>query len=107
MLNRRILRVKAFQSLYAYTLCKASNFQLAKDFISASFLPDLDTMEVQDKLQLKKDAGICIDLFTQNLNSKEKIADSDFSPKIKDIAIHAIHQFDKACEKDLQFLGGN
>src|SRR5690606_2324189 len=107
MLNRRILRVKAFQSLYAYTLCKASNFQLAKDFISASFLPDLNTMEVQDKAQLKRDAGICINLFTQNMNEKQRIADSEVSAKIKNTAMQAISQYNKACEKDFRFLEGN
>lgn len=107
MLNRRILRVKAFQSLYAYTQCKASNFHLAKDFISASFLPDLDSMEVQDKAQLKKEAGICIELFTKNLNNHQLIADSDNSTKIKSTAIKAVNQFHKACEKDLDFLRNN
>src|SRR5690606_19719847 len=98
MLNRRVLRVKAFQSLYAYTLCKASNLQLAKDFISASFLPDLNTMEVQDKPQLKKDAVLCIELFTKNLDNKHLIAGSDFDAKIKNTAIQAISQFHKACK---------
>jgi N utilization substance protein B len=104
MLNRRILRVKAFQNLYAYMQCKASNFNLAKDFISASFLPDLNSMEVQDKALLKKEAGSCLDLFVNYLNNPELIAASDHSPKIKSTAIKAIHQFHKACEKDLEFL---
>src|SRR5690606_18686710 len=107
MLNRRILRVKAFQSLYAYTQCKASNLQLAKDFISASFLPDLDTMEVQDKRQLKTDAETCIRLFNQNLNNKPYIAEAEVTAKIKTTALQAIDQYNKACEKDFQYLRGN
>ncbi|MEX2592979.1 MAG: transcription antitermination factor NusB [Anditalea sp.] len=107
MLNRRILRVKAFQNLYAYNQCRVSNFNLAKDFISASFLPDLNSMEVQDKVQLKKEAGICLDLFTKNLNSHQLIASSEHGTKIKSIAIKAVNQFHKACEKDLEFLRKN
>lgn len=107
MLNRRILRVKAFQSLYAYALCKASNFQLAKDFISASFLPDLDTMEVQDKRQLKAEAETCTQLFTQSLNNKQNISGSDVSVKIKNVALQAIDQYNRTCEKDFQYLRGN
>lgn len=104
MLNRRILRVKAFQSLYAYSQCKASNFNLAKDFISDAFLPDLNSMEVQDKSQLKKDAEVCMDLFAKNLNNNKLIAESGHSTKIKSTAIKAVNQYHRACEKDLEFL---
>jgi N utilization substance protein B len=107
MLNRRILRVKAFQSLYAYSQCKASNFNLAKDFISASFMPDLNSMEVQDKAQLRRDAGICMELFTNNLNNNKLVAESGHSTKIKSTAIKAINQYHRACEKDLDFLRNN
>jgi N utilization substance protein B len=107
MLNRRILRVKAFQSLYAYSQCKASNFNLAKDFISASFLPDLNSMEVQDKPQLKRDAEVCMELFARNLNNNRIIAESGHSTKIKSTAIKAVNQFHRACEKDLDFLRNN
>lgn len=104
MLNRRILRVKAFQSLYAYEQCKASNFNLAKDQIREAFLPDLNSMEVQDKVQLKKDAEITIKLFTDNLNNKSLISSQDVSTKAKSEAIKAINAFHKANEKDYDFL---
>ena len=68
MLNRRILRVKAFQNLYAYEQCKASNLNLAKDQIREAFQLDLNTMEVQDKGLLKKEAAEAIELFTSSLN---------------------------------------
>ncbi len=107
MLNRRILRVKAFQSLYAYSQCKASNFNLAKDFISASFMPDLYSMEAQDKNQLRREAGICMELFAKNLNNNRLIAESDHNTKIKSVAIKAVNQYHRACEKDLDFLRNN
>ncbi|HLT06975.1 MAG TPA: transcription antitermination factor NusB [Cyclobacteriaceae bacterium] len=107
MLNRRILRVKAFQSLYAYSQCKTSNFNLAKDFISASFMPDLNSMEVQDKSQLRRDAEICTELFAKNLNNNRLIAESGHSTKIKSTAIKAVNQYHRSCEKDLDFLRNN
>src|SRR5690554_1604636 len=107
MLNRRILRVKAFQSLYAYTQCRASNLNLAKDFIYNSFLPDLNSMEVQDKPQLKKEAGICIDLFVQNLNNNNLIAASAHNSRIRSTAIKAVNLFHSTCKKDLEFLRNN
>jgi transcription antitermination protein NusB len=107
MLNRRILRVKAFQSLYAYHQCKTSNFNLARDFIKDAFQPDLNSMEVQDKVQLKKDAETCMNLFVKNLESKTLVSDSDVPAKIKNIAQLAVKQYHKTCDADLTFLRNN
>src|SRR5690554_5255428 len=107
MLNRRILRVKAFQSLYAYSQCRASNLNLAKDFIYNSFLPDLNSMEVQDKAQLKKEAGVSVDLFVQNLKNNDLIAASDHSSRIRSTAIKAVNLFHSTCKKDLEYLRNN
>lgn len=107
MLNRRILRVKAFQNLYAYEQCKASNLNLAKDYIRDAFLPDLNSMEVQDKAQLKKDAETTVELFSKNLNNKALIASGDYGTKIKSIAIKAVNLFHQYNQKDLEFLEKN
>nr|MCU0400292.1 transcription antitermination factor NusB [Algoriphagus sp.] len=104
MLNRRILRVKAFQNLYAYEQCKGSNLNLAKDFIRESFLPDLNSMEVQDKAALNRDAEEAVRLFDQNLESDQLLKSSDASPKIKKVVLEALKQFGVANEKDRQFL---
>lgn len=104
MLNRRILRVKAFQNLYAYEQCKGSNLNLAKDFIRESFLPDLNSMEVQDKAALNRDAEEAVRLFDQNLESDQLLKSSDSSPKIKKVVLEALKQFNAANEKDRQFL---
>ena len=104
MLNRRILRVKAFQNLYAYEQCKGSNLNLAKDFIRESFLPDLNSMEVQDKAALNRDADEAVRLFDQNLESNQLLKSSYASPKIKKVVLEALKQFNVANEKDRQFL---
>lgn len=104
MLNRRILRVKAFQNLYAYEQCKGSNLTLAKDFIKESFLPDLNSMEVQDKEALNKAAEEALKLFDENLKSTSLLKSSDANPKVKQVVLDALKQFHKANEKDHQFL---
>lgn len=53
MLNRRTIRIKIMQSLFAFDQCKEANNQLAHDFIDETFQPDLNSMEVQDKELLK------------------------------------------------------
>ena len=104
MLNRRILRVKAFQNLYAYEQCKGSNLNIAKDFIRESFLPDLNSMEVQDKPALTRDAEEAVKLFEQNLENESLLKSSDAKPKIKQVVLQAIKQFKAANEKDHQFM---
>ncbi|GAB3663710.1 transcription antitermination factor NusB [Echinicola sediminis] len=107
MLNRRILRVKAFQNLYAYEQCKVSNFNLAKDFIRDAFQPDLNSMEVQDKSQLRKNAETTIELFSKNLNNKSLIASGDYETKVKSVAIKAVNHYYQSNQKDLEFLKKN
>lgn len=104
MLNRRILRVKAFQNLYAYEQCKGSNLTIAKDFIRESFLPDLNSMEVQDKAALLRDADEAVKLFDQNLESTSLLKSSESSPKIKQVVLEALKQYRNANEKDHQFM---
>lgn len=48
MINRRTLRIKALQSLYAIRQAEAANYQLALDSIRETFEPDLNAMVRQD-----------------------------------------------------------
>lgn len=104
MLNRRILRVKAFQNLYAYEQCRGSNLTLAKEYIKDSFLPDLNSMEVQDKAALSKDAEEAIKLFDLNLKNRELLRSSDAKPKIKQVVLEALKRYNAANQKDRDFL---
>ena len=104
MLNRRILRVKAFQNLYAYEQCKGSNLNIARDFIRESFLPDLNSMEVQDKPALAKDAEEAVKLFDKNLENTGVLKSSEAKPKIKQVVLLALKQYHAANEKDHQFM---
>lgn len=104
MLNRRILRVKAFQNLYAFEQCKGSNLNIARDFIRESFLPDLNSMEVQDKPALIRDAEEAVKLFDLNLENTNLLKSSDAKPKVKQIVLEALKQFRAANEKDHQFM---
>ncbi|WP_229967143.1 transcription antitermination factor NusB [Pontibacter harenae] len=53
MLNRRTLRIKAMQAIYAYKQAEGSDYLLALDQISEEFAPNLNSMEVQDKKLLE------------------------------------------------------
>ncbi|MCY7351562.1 MAG: transcription antitermination factor NusB [Cytophagaceae bacterium] len=53
MLNRRTLRIKALQSLYAIRQAESANYQLALDSIKETFEPDLNAMVRQDSQRLE------------------------------------------------------
>jgi transcription antitermination protein NusB len=53
MLNRRLIRIRAMQALYAYKQAEGANFQLSLDLIAETFSPDLNSMEFQDKEKLE------------------------------------------------------
>lgn len=63
MLNRRILRSKALQQAYAYQSCRNANFQLALEALLEHYEPDLNSLEVQDKTELKAKYAQARDLF--------------------------------------------
>ena len=69
MLNRRSIRIKVMQSLFAYSLCKKANLNLAKDKVKSAFAPDLNSPEEQDKEELKKYEREALRLFQENYDS--------------------------------------
>lgn len=102
MLNRRTLRIKIMQSLFAFDQCKEANHQLAQDFIEESFQPDLNSMEVQDKEMLRKQAKAARQLFEKRFKNAEGMEESE--PKINRIVDEAIHQYNTQVKKDKDFL---
>ncbi|OON70867.1 transcription antitermination factor NusB [Hymenobacter sp. CRA2] len=53
MLNRRTLRIKVMQALYAYDQAVSSDFLLGLDRIGEAFQPDLNSMVPQDRRLLQ------------------------------------------------------
>jgi N utilization substance protein B len=73
MLNRRILRSKALQQAYAYQSCKNANFQLALEALLEKYEPDLNSLEIQDKAELKAKQAQARDLFVkQHFKTSDK-----------------------------------
>ena len=69
MLNRRLLRSKAVQALYASQISADANLQLAKDEIATAYLPDLNSMQPQnlERLEgLKRLALLTLDEYVKN-----------------------------------------
>ncbi len=107
MLNRRILRVKAFQTLYAYEQCKGSNLNLAKDHIKDSFQPDLNSMEFQDKDLLDAQANAAMSLLDSSVQAGKTHIEAGEDEKVNRVAKEALEQYLKSNQADRDFLVKN
>jgi len=104
MLNRRLLRAKAVQSLYAYLQCQQSDYELALDKIASDFLPDLNSMEVQDPVKLAEGKELAQKLFKEQYLNKKLTLDCSVSTKVEKSAAEAIRFYHQALKKDYDNL---
>lgn len=104
MLNRRTLRIKAMQAVYAYMQAEASDYLLALDIISDAFAPDLNSMEVQNKnlLEGKKKMGAL--LFKQWYDTRSFETD-ETSKDVLDAVNDAVAFYRNQTRKDFRFYG--
>ena len=100
MLNRRTIRIKAMQSLFAFEQCKQSNYHLALNFIDERFQPDLNSMEVQDKPLLKAQGKEATKLFKLNYKDVKSKIESGSDPKINDTVKEAVKTYHKQISND-------
>jgi transcription antitermination protein NusB len=105
MLNRRTLRIKIMQSLFAFDLCREANHTLALDLIEECFQPDLNSMEVQDKELLRSQKKAALALFEKRFKGKESTDSPD--PKIEKATNDALELYGKHVKKDQSFLSKN
>lgn len=105
MLNRRMLRIKVMQSLFAFELCKEANRLLADNFIETTFQPDLNSMEVQDKALLTRQRKAALHLFDQKFKSEDASDHAD--AVINKTVTQALDLYRKQTKKDFTFLSKN
>jgi N utilization substance protein B len=102
MLNRRLLRTKAVQALYARKLTADANRLIALDQIEEAFAPDLNSMEFQDRAKLtamKKQAGIILDELINTGDAKEG---ADVPAKVSVVAKSAFLAYQRQTSSDGQ-----
>jgi transcription antitermination factor NusB len=104
MLNRRFLRVKALQALYAYEQAKYADFQLAKDYIYQAYEPDWDEKKDADWKLIQEQRQESTQIFVKNPNNPAAIAESTAEPKVKKIALEAMNQYRNQLAKDQSFF---
>lgn len=89
MLNRRILRGKVMQQLFAYKTCLSAHAEMARESVIEHFSPDLNANEVQDAKKLEGYAKLSLTLLdtyfkTDTLNLEGNVPPEviTFLPKI-------------------------
>jgi N utilization substance protein B len=106
MLNRRSLRIKVMQSLFALQQCKEASFELSLERIGDTFAPDLNSMEVQNKDLLAQQKKSALKLFQEAFESGEFKADHE-DEKIKKTVNGAFVFYKAQLKKDSDFFGKN
>lgn len=105
MLNRRLIRIRAMQSLFAYKQAEGANFQLALDLIADHFSPDLNSMEFQDKEKLEGLKKLCQNLF-QEAFSRQETEKSDAPVEVLRMVEKAKDFYLLKNRKDVQHYAG-
>jgi len=103
MLNRRNLRIKVMQSLFALQQCKEANYELCLEMISDAFLPDLNSMEVQNKALLNTQKRQAQKLFEKAFADGESKVDHE-DEKVKKTVNTALKDYAAQVKKDTQFF---
>lgn len=104
MLNRRTLRIKAMQAIYAYMQAEGSDYLLALDEIDEAFAPDLNSMIVQDRKKLEGQKKIASILFKEWYNTRQfdtEEADKDIRAAVN----NAILFYQNQLKKDFKIFG--
>ena len=106
MLNRRSLRIKVMQSLFALQQCKEATFELCQEKISEAFLPDLNSMEVQNKDLLNQEKKEALALFKDAFAKAETKVNHE-NDKIKKAVNAAFVFYAAQVKKDREFFRKN
>lgn len=106
MLNRRSLRIKVMQNLFALQQCKDANYELCLEKINDAFLPDLNSMEVQDKALLSSLKKESLKLFEKAFADGETSIDHP-DPKVKKVVNDCFQFYTNQSKKDTDFFKKN
>jgi N utilization substance protein B len=102
MLNRRILRLKAMQALYALEQAQRSNYQLALDYIHQKFEPNLNSMVIPTNEEVAQKRKLGKELFEANYQNESLEAKSEHADV--DIAVaEAMRMYDLQIQKERRF----
>ena len=102
MLNRRILRLKAMQALYALEQAQRSNYQLALDYIHQKFEPNLNSMLIPTAEEVAQKRKLGKELFEANYQNETLEAKSE-QPEVDLAVSEAMRMYNTQIQKERRF----
>lgn len=105
MLNRRTLRVKIMQSLFAFEQCKEANYHLGMEEVETTFKPDMTSMEIPDKTLLAELRIESKEHYEKRFKNSDEPNHS--RPEIVKAVDKAIKSFARNVKKDQLFFRQN
>jgi transcription antitermination protein NusB len=105
MLNRRILRIKVMQALYALKQGEVANYHNALVQIDEVFAPDLSSMEKPDLKKLQQNKKRASILFEELFKKGSSALEEKEQPEIAEAARQAIKQYHNQVKKDKKHFG--
>ena len=99
MLNRRILRLKAMQALYALEQAQRSNYQLALDYIHQRFEPNLNSMVIPTAEEVAQKRKLGKEIFEANYQNESLEAKSEH-PEVDVAVSEAMRIYNTQIEKE-------
>lgn len=98
MLNRRFLRIKALQAVFAYQVKREANVFRSNDFIEESFAPDLTAAKRPDYEGLTKDTEKAKELFAKCYKTRK--LEEGVDEKVRRVVQNAINFYNVKNRED-------
>jgi N utilization substance protein B len=106
MLNRRSLRIKVMQSLFALQQCRDATYELCLERLKEVFAPDLNSMEVQDKTLLQQQKKESVKLFEKAFAEDRSTVEHEDNHVVKEVQ-SALKFYKDQVKKDTNFFHKN
>lgn len=103
MLNRRLVRIRVMQHLYAFEKAKMANYLLAQDVISEAFLPDLNAVVREDKVKLTGLSKLATAYFEDEVLNDQFNSEEPAHQRIDSTLVKAREYYKLKNKKDYEF----
>lgn len=100
MLNRRLLRIKVMQSVYAFKQSKASNKELTIDKIKAEFRDEFLEFGQEEKARIDEEQAKVIEYFNNYVGEDTEASTENLDAKLLKIASTARNHYENLVSSD-------
>ena len=100
MLNRRLLRIKVMQSVYAFKQSKASNKELTIDKIKAEFREEFLELGQEEKARIDEEQAKVIEYFNNYVDEDAEASTENLDAKLLKVASNARNYYEDLVSND-------